>query len=225
MRPKSSPTTALVVLGGSEIIRDVLQHLPHHDLVIAADSGVELATALGLRITAVVGDMDSVHPTALAAVEALGATVVRHPRDKDASDAELALLHAAESGAQRIILLSGGGGRLDHQLGIFAVMFLDALQHCVVEARIGSSRVYAVRDAVSITAEVGATVGLIPFGGDVNGISTTGLQWPLRSETLNVAASRGISNRAITDTFSIAIQDGRLFVTVDAPQEDGEKLP
>lgn len=224
MTATSSSSTALVVLGGAGITADVLASLPQHDVVIAADSGVDVAHALGLHITAVVGDMDSVHPTALAAVEALGATVIRHPREKDASDAELALLHAAQAGAQRIVMLSGGGGRLDHQLGIFAVMFLDELRYCVVEARIGTSRLYAVRTAISITAPIGATVGLIPFGGDVDGITTTGLQWPLHNDTLHVAASRGISNRAVAETLSIAIRTGRLFVTIEAPQAESENV-
>jgi thiamine pyrophosphokinase len=37
---------------------------------------------------------------------------------------------------------------------------------------------------------------------------------------LYVAASRGISNRAISDEVTIAVASGRLIVTVDSPDEN-----
>jgi thiamine pyrophosphokinase len=142
--------------------------------------------------------------------------------DKNESDAELALRYAVERGAQRIVLVSGGGGRLDHQLALFAVMFIDDLREAHVEARLAGSRAYAVRDGGSVTLRCnpGDVIGLLPFGGDAHGITTSSLQWPLSNESLYVAASRGISNRAISDEVTIAVASGRLIVTVDSPDEN-----
>ncbi|MGZ8687024.1 MAG: hypothetical protein ACXWZP_01210, partial [Gaiellaceae bacterium] len=53
--------------------------------VIAADGGVDRALALGLRVDIAVGDFDSVTPGGLAAVEASGARLERHPAAKDAT--------------------------------------------------------------------------------------------------------------------------------------------
>jgi thiamine pyrophosphokinase len=200
--------------------------LPTNTLVVAADSGTEIARHLGLDVHAVVGDMDSITPTALAALAALGTDIVRHPVDKNESDAELALRYAIERGAQRIVLVSGGGGRLDHQLALFAVMFIDDLREAHVEARLAGSRAYAVRDGGSVTLRCnpGDVIGLLPFGGDAHGITTSSLQWPLSNESLYVAASRGISNRAISDEVTIAVASGRLIVTVDSP-DDKEVRP
>ena len=58
-------TTALVVIGGLPPKRSVVQHLPRYDFVIAADSGLHAAIDLGLRVAAVVGDLDSVDPAVL----------------------------------------------------------------------------------------------------------------------------------------------------------------
>lgn len=127
-------TTALVVIGGLPPKRSVVQHLPRYDFVIAADSGLHAAIDLGLRVTAVVGDMDSVDPAVLAVAEVTGSEIERVPRDKDNTDTELALLTAVARGARRITLITGGGGRLDHQLGVLAVMQHPALAECSVQA-------------------------------------------------------------------------------------------
>ena len=211
--------TAIVLLGGEPINAQAIGDLPANCTVIAADSGVQLAPALGLDISVVIGDMDSIDATALEALKALGTIVVQHAVDKNESDAELALHYAASLGATRLIVISGGGGRLDHQLALFAVMFLDSLQGTRLEVRLGYSRAYPVRagETITISCTTGDVIGLIPFGGDAHGVTTSNLHWPLRDESLIAAASRGISNRAMSDEFSVTVTTGRLIVTVDAP--------
>ena len=215
----SAITTAVVLLGGNAAEVRSLGVLPTSTFVVAADSGVEIAQQLGLDVHAVVGDMDSITPTALAALAALGTEIVRHPVDKNESDAELALRYAIQQGAQRVVLVSGGGGRLDHQLALVAVMFIDDLSDVRVEVRVAGSRAYAIRGGASmnIACDVGDVIGLLPFGGDAHGVTTSGLQWVLSNESLRVAASRGISNRAITNEVFVSVAAGRLVVTVDPP--------
>ena len=210
--------TAIVLLGGEPIDAQAIGDLPKGCIVIAADSGVELAPVLGLDISVVIGDMDSIDATALEALKALGTTVVQHAADKNESDAELALRHAIDLGATRLIMIGGGGGRLDHQLALFAVMFLDSLQGTRLEVRLARSRAYPVRagETVAVHCAVGDVIGLIPFGGDAHGVTTSNLRWPLHNESLFAAASRGISNRAIADEFSVVIDTGCLIVTVDS---------
>lgn len=211
--------TAIVLLGGEPINAQAIGALPSNCMVIAADSGVVLAPVLGLEISVVIGDMDSIAATALEALKALGTTVVQHAADKNQSDAELALQYAADLGATRLIVIGGGGGRLDHQLALFAVMFLDSLQGTRLEVRLGRSRAYPVRagETATVHCTAGDVIGLIPFGGDAHGVTTSNLHWPLHDESLIVAASRGISNRAMSDEFSVTVTTGRLIVTMDTP--------
>lgn len=213
--------TAIVLLGGASNHAGNFGELPTDARVIAADSGVKLADALGLRVDTVIGDMDSIHPTSLAALSALDVEIVPHATDKDATDAELALLHAVRLGAERLLVLGNGGGRLDHQLSIFSVMFLDELRTVRVELRVGGSRAHPVRGGgdLMVRCGVGSVVGLIPFGGDVHGVSTQGLRWALDDGSLAVAASRGVSNRAVDDEIRVAVRSGRLIVTIDEPDD------
>ena len=113
-------TTAVVVIGGLAPDRRLSSILVRPTIVVAADAGLHHAIDLGLRVNAVVGDMDSVDHAILTGAELNGVEVVRSPRDKDLTDTELALRHAASRGATRITVVTGGGGRLDHQLGVIA---------------------------------------------------------------------------------------------------------
>jgi thiamine pyrophosphokinase len=209
-----SPITAIVVLGGNPPTRAIKQHIPAHQLVIAADSGLHGAIDLGLRVNVVIGDMDSVDKAVLAAVEANGTTITELPRDKDSSDAELALLKAVEMGAQKIVLITKGGGRLDHELGVFAVLQNPGLRNCAIQAMWDNSILHLIHGpaAVTISGKLGSNVGLIAAGGSALGITTQGLKWTLANETLTPHSSRGISNQLIEETATISLQAGSLFV-------------
>ena len=207
-------TTALVVIGGLPPKRSVVQHLPRYDFVIAADSGLHAAIDLGLRVTAVVGDMDSVDPAVLAVAEVTGSEIERVPRDKDNTDTELALLTAVARGARHITVITGGGGRLDHQLGVLAVMQHPALSECSVQAFWDTAQLHLVRGpgSIEITGPVGSIVGITPAGGNAEGISTSGLRWTLHNESLLAYSTRGISNEMAEPQATITVTNGNLFV-------------
>jgi thiamine pyrophosphokinase len=67
---------------------------------------------------------------------------------------------------------------------------------------------------LQLSCKVGDIVGLLPFGGDAHGVTTSGLQWALSNETLAVNSSRGISNRATREEVVVSLQRGRLLVTM-----------
>src|SRR4051794_1838295 len=115
-RSPTRPPPAVVITGGDPPDPDVRRRVPVHRYVIAPGSGVDHAPALGLSVDRAVGDFDSVTPGARAAAEAAGAVVEQHPAAKDATDLELALEAAIGTGTDRIVVVGGVGGRLDHLL-------------------------------------------------------------------------------------------------------------
>ena len=101
--------SAIVVCAGGPV-RRALPPFGNDPIVIAADSGVVEAQRLDLSIDRVVGDMDSAPPELVAALEADGVAVERHPADKDASDLELAIESALRQGAEELLILGGTAG-------------------------------------------------------------------------------------------------------------------
>src|SRR5262249_7199726 len=133
--------TFVVVIGGSAPHPAVTTRLPDDRFVIAADSGLAHARALGLHVDLVVGDFDSVSSAGLAAAERDGVPIERHPAAKDAIDTELAMEAALARGARRVIFVTGGGDRLDHLLAGLLVLAHPLLSATTVEAWVGEAYV------------------------------------------------------------------------------------
>jgi thiamine pyrophosphokinase len=193
--------------------------------VVAADGGLARARAIGLRPDVLVGDLDSLDPALLAAAEADGIPVRRAPTDKDESDTEVALLAAIERGATRITVLGAfGGPRLDHALANLWLLAHPALASAAIVLLDAGSRAFLVQapgaDGGPVTRGLpgpdGATITLLPFGGDVAGITTSGLAYPLRDEPLTVGPARGLSNLRTGIDAAVTIRSGRLLVVESA---------
>lgn len=207
-------STTIVVIGGDPPVSAVAHALPAHDFVVAADSGLHGARTLGLKVNVVIGDMDSVDEQLLADSQSAGAIIKRALRDKDATDTELALLFAAERGAQRIIVVTGGGGRLDHQLGVLNVLFHPGLATVSVEMFWDTAHALALRGpgTTVLRGRPGEEVGLLPIGGDASGITTDGLAWPLNNETISAYSTRGVSNELVGAQAHVSLTSGHLLI-------------
>lgn len=224
------PRHALVVADGDVPLRAALDAAwPGWDSgvadVIAADGGLVRARSLGLRADLLVGDLDSLSPSLAAAAEAEGIAIQRAMVAKDESDAELALLEAVRRGATRVTVLGAfGGPRLDHTLANLWLLAHPALAGVDIVLLDARSRVTLVtapaRDGSTVhrtlPGPVGATVSLLPLGGDVTGITTTGLRYPLRDEALRTGPSRGLSNSRVAPDAAVTVRDGRLLVVETA---------
>jgi thiamine pyrophosphokinase len=206
----------VVVIGGSAPNPGVVVHLPDDRFVIAADSGLDHARDLGLHVDLVVGDLDSVSPAGLAAAEQDGVRVERHPAAKDAIDTELAVQAALTRGAGRIVVVTGGGDRLDHLLAGLLVLVHPMLRATVVEAWVGDAYVRALQGPAraELNGPSGAYVSLLPVQGGADGTVTEGLLYPLHGEPLHAGSSRGVSNEFVGGRACVSVQRGSLLVVV-----------
>ena len=216
----------LVVSGGPAPDATDAGPLPRGAFVIAADSGLEHAAALGVSVDVLVGDLDSAAPDAVRAAEIAGVRVERYPADKEATDLELALEHALGLGASRVTVVSGGGGsRLDHHLAELVLLAAERFAPLHIDARIGAARAIAIHAAepVALAGEPGAVLTLLALGGPASGVTTTGLRWPLRAETLQPGSTRGVSNEIVSGPVRVEIAGGSLLAVGPGPLERVEQ--
>src|SRR5262245_31346085 len=101
-----SDEVVVVVSGGEGPLAAPVPPLPPDAPVIAADSGLDRALALGLDVAVAVGDFDSASPDAVEAAEAAGVRIDRYPAEKDATDLELALDVAIGIAPRRVLVLA-----------------------------------------------------------------------------------------------------------------------
>jgi thiamine pyrophosphokinase len=217
-----TPPTAVVVTGGDPPRADLLGRLllpAERRVVVAADSGVRHAVALGLRVDRAVGDFDSVDPALLDRVEAEGAVVERHPTAKDATDLELALDAAMVHDPARLVVVGGHGGRLDHLLANALVLASGRYAGATVEAVVGDALVSVARPgaAVVVHGRPDDVVTLLPVHGAAHGVRTAGLRYPLRDETLHEGSTRGVSNELLGEEATVRLSAGVLLVVRPQP--------
>ncbi|HYM52918.1 MAG TPA: thiamine diphosphokinase [Candidatus Dormibacteraeota bacterium] len=216
---------AVVVASGEPDARDAA-HLANADLVVAADGGGRWLAAIGVRPDVLLGDLDSVEPAVVEQLADDGVTVERHPTEKGASDAELALGRAVASGADEVIVLGAlGGQRLDHELANLLMLADPGWRGAVRDLRIvrGGTVARALHggERLSLAGTVGDLVTLLPIGGRAEGIRTDGLRYALDGEALDFGRSRGLSNEVIGTPASVWLERGTLLV-IEMASEGGD---
>lgn len=195
------------------------------DLVIAADGGARHAADLGVVIDLWVGDGDSLGEAGLAALAATGVPIELSRPDKDETDTELAVRAALQRGAGRLVIVGAlGGPRVDHTLanvGLLALAELAGTPAVILETR---SRISLLRAAgepadqhrMTLGGAPGDLVSLLPQGGDVQGVTTDGLTFPLFDEALALGSTRGVSNVIGRRGATVTIRRGLLLV-IESP--------
>lgn len=205
------PRTAIVLAGGDGTLPRPITVQPW--FVVAADSGMHIATKLGMHVDLLIGDLDSISPDDLAAAHRAGVPIEEHPSDKDATDLELALRAAMGSGADRVIIFGGWGGRFDHLIA--NALLLGATEFCDVELEWHSAtaivRPVIPTRQVQVIGHIGDLISLIPIAGAALGISTTGLRWPLDDDDLAPGSTRGVSNELADTEASVSLRSGVLL--------------
>jgi thiamine pyrophosphokinase len=205
----------VIVTGATPIPERVAALVPDAAIVLGVDSGFDHALAAGLRPNGLIGDLDSVSDDGRAWAEE-HATISRHPADKNETDTELAVAFAAGM-APAWLTMIGGGDRLDHTIAAIGSLAAPAAtsipridawwngQH--IEVMHGPSR-----RTLSLTPE--STLSLLVLGRPCDGVSISGVRWPLDGIRLEPVVGLGVSNE-VTDAagdVSISISSGVLSV-------------
>lgn len=200
------------ILTGGPIHPDNISERPDKDdLVVAADSGLNNARALGIRVDAVVGDYDSLghKPDVDKDVE-----VVTVPTEKDVTDTQLAVEYALQKGAREIVLVGGLGGRLDHTLANLSI--LEDLLDKRVRATLldGQNRVRLLRNDSTILPRSGYTyLSLLSLDSVSKGVEIEGVKYPLKRGRLHrTLGGLGVSNEITGNCCFISVRKGTLLI-------------
>lgn len=217
--------TVIVVTGADPLPADAAARVPTDAVVLAADGGLDHALAAGLTPTALIGDLDSITDTGLAWAEA-HASIHRHDPAKDHTDTELALRAAVDLAPARIVLMAGGGDRLDHTLAALGALGDPRMTSVpVIEGWWGEQHFHVLHGPgrLRLDAEPGTTISLLATSGVCTGVSITGCRWVLDDAELEPLAGHGVSNEATGSDVEISVSFGVLTVFSDPPAIAREK--
>ena len=185
----------LVLLGGPlTVTREVREAAGGARLVIAADGGVRHAEALGVEPALWVGDFDSVNLADLTRWAHLPR--MEWPREKDATDAELAAQAALKAGPQSLLFAGGLGGELDHELG--NLMLAVALARRGVRTALSNGPTWAfalVPPGLELNLEPGTAFSVVPLA-ELGDLTVRGGRWAVRNAALPLGSGHALRNVA-----------------------------
>lgn len=193
-----------VIIGNGDVkdYRYLKEKIHDTDFIICADGGYNHASAMGIKPNVLLGDFDSAEDYEKVADR------IEYPKRKDFTDGELAVMYAVEHGYNDVVLIAMTGDRLDHTIADI-LLLMKCKNGVLID---DNNEIYLLRDEIEISGRKGQTVSIIPINGNVQGISTTGLEYPLCDETLYFASSRGISNVMLDEKCKISIKKGMALV-------------
>ncbi|MGB3503061.1 MAG: thiamine diphosphokinase [Mesorhizobium sp.] len=199
-----------ILLGGDLTVTSRLRRQMHGAHVIAADSGISHAAALGVSPELWVGDFDS-------STEADHAAHANVPRDtfpaaKDQTDGELAVDIALKRGATRLILAGAfGGPRVDHAFLHLTLGLSLAERGVDILLSSGTQEgVPLLPGERTLDYDDGTLFSVLGFS-ELEGLSLIGAQWPLDRVHVPFGSSLTISNR-VTGNLVARLSSGRAMI-------------
>lgn len=208
--------TAYIFTGGKLAVGSMDElglHMSEADLIIAADSGYNNASRLGVRPGLLLGDLDSIDRGALDPDELEHIEKIIVPSIKDDTDTQLAVDTALERGADEIIIIGGLGGRLDHTLS--TVFLLEYIKDKGARGVItdGRNRVRIMESGEELTIKRGYKyLSLVGLTDTCEGVSISGVFYPLKDAVLERKYAFAVSNEITADAAEISLSKGILLV-------------
>ncbi len=200
----------LILLGGELTVTPRLKRQIAEARVIAADSGMRHAEALGVEPELWVGDFDSSD----AALQARHRDVPRlsFPADKAQTDGDLAIDEALRRGATRLVLAGAlGGPRSDHAAHHLTRML--ALTETVVHTFLtsGAEEAWSLPPGTHVFDFAPGIVFSIVALDQLRGLSVSRAKWELKDANIETGSSVTLSNVAQSAPI-IELAQGRAVV-------------
>ena len=179
------------------------------DFSIAADAGMKAFVEAGLEPDLLVGDMDSFDPDEISLV-----CEVDRIEDQNRTDFQKALARPEVQRAQEIAILGGTGGRSDHFLTNLMIAAGVRADRVILFDAKGEIIHRVTPDCpLALQGLAGQTVSVIPMG-SCNGVTATGLGWPLSGVDMGPGEALSQSNLAEAEEIEVSLDSGTLYVVI-----------
>ncbi len=208
---------ALIIAGGRmepEFFRAYMDAYTF-DFMAAVDFGLQFFYDAGLRPDLIVGDFDSVEKDRLRFFEGQKDIAwMRLNPEKDDTDTEAALRETLKRGYEKIHILGGTGGRVDHMLGNVGLLGIGLKTNTEILLVDAKNRIRMIQNDFSIAKkeQYGTYISLLPVTPEVTGITLSGMKYPLKDFTMKQFGTIGVSNEIVEDLAEIRLRDGILLV-------------
>lgn len=174
--------------------------------VIAADAGYDKITDEGIRPDLIMGDFDSLKGSLPDDIE-----IISFPSHKDYTDTGLALKYALDHGFERVHIIGGIGGRLDHTISNIQDIagFHSKGLDIIMEDERNLFRILG-KGEYSIP-RTDRKLSFFAYGSQAT-ISIKGVEYPLDHHTLTNTYPLGVSNEFTSEYADMTVHDGTVLM-------------
>ena len=188
---------ALIIANGASCSQELLgQLLEWSPLVIVLDSAIERVFELGIKVDVLLGDFDRGFNPDYYKEKQYPIEIVHKP-NQDKTDLEKAFDYLIEKRHQAANVVWATGKRADHTITNLTtiVNYRNKLKIVLLDDH---SKVYLLPVKFEKWYTANTPISLIPVG-EVTGITTQNLFYPLQDESLTMGYRTGSSNHVIQD--------------------------
>ena len=180
--------------------------------LVGVDGGAAGLLALGLVPHIVTGDFDSLGVETRETLSRAGARIVPTP-DQNYTDLDKAIDYSIQTlGARDFAVFGATGGRLDHTYSVLSALIKHgrAASIRLIDEFGETSLVHRafVRTGPDLPGRILSLLAL----GRVEGVTTTGVRWPLHGETLAPGVRDGTLNEITDETITVEVASGDLLI-------------
>ncbi|MCK5671925.1 MAG: thiamine diphosphokinase [Spirochaetales bacterium] len=197
----------LFIGGAAPEYNFIKKEIDEAELIIAADSGFDSAISMDVKPDIILGDMDSIKN-----IKKLNSypedKVFIFSKEKDETDTELGIKYLKDHNFNEIVIIGGGGGRMDHFLAI-VLLFDREFSPDIWYTH--NTRFQKITGSCKVYSGKGQLVSFFPTGKGICRMKSKGLKWPL-DDLIWSRGDMGISNITTDDPFFIEMIEGRLMM-------------
>jgi thiamine pyrophosphokinase len=157
----------------------------------------------------IIGDLDSLTPEAFAYFKK-NKVIIKKIIEQEHTDFEKCLRFSISKKIKNITVTGFGGKRADHFLNNFSVM-KRYYKKCNLRLIDKNFEIFFSGKITAFECRIGDTVSLIALP-KASGITTYGLKFPLKNETLQWGIREGALNEAVKKIVKIEVKKGDLIV-------------
>lgn len=188
---------ALIIANGAECSSELLgQLLEWSPIVIVLDSAMDRVLDLNIKVDVLLGDFDRGFDPEYYKEKQFPIEIVHAP-NQDKTDLEKAFDYLIEKGHKAANVIWATGKRADHTITNITsiVQYRDNLKIVMLDDH---SKIFLLPKRFEKWYTANTPISLIPIG-NVSGIHSQNLFYPLKNDTLTIGYRTGSSNHVLQD--------------------------
>lgn len=199
----------IIIVAHGKVTKRLLKDIREDDYVIGVDRGAYWLVQNGIVLHIAIGDFDSVSARELQIIKKNSKRVKEYPKEKDATDMELAVNHALSLHPKEVAIYGAIGTRLDHTLANVHLLErlggIGVIRNTNNEVRLVSGRLALQKNSRY------RYVSILPMTETIT-VTLVGFVYNIMRDLIHRGQTLGVSNEIREHKAMVEVHRGKVLV-------------